>query len=66
MVSWWALRALREERMPATQQPPAAASPLRRLRMRKHGYWPHTAEVHSKGMLSVSPDSCVFPYIKKH
>ena len=26
---------------------------------------PHTAEVHFKGMLSVSPDSAIFPYIEK-
>ena len=28
-------------------------------------YWPQIAEVHIKGMISVSPDSCIFPYIKK-
>ena len=25
------------------------------------GYWPQRAEVHIKGMTSVSPDSCIFP-----
>ena len=25
------------------------------------GYWPYTVKVHIKGMISVSPDSCIFP-----
>ena len=29
------------------------------------GYWPQMAEVHIKGMISVSPDSCILPYIEK-
>ena len=29
------------------------------------GYWAQVAEVHIKGMISVSPDSCIFPYIEK-
>ena len=29
------------------------------------GYWPQRAEVHIKGMISVSLDSCLFPYIEK-
>ena len=28
-------------------------------------YWPQIAEVHIKGMMSVSPDSCIFPYVEK-
>ena len=31
----------------------------------KTGYWPQMAEVHIKGMTSLSPDSWIFPYIKK-
>ena len=27
------------------------------------GCWPQIAEVHIKGKISVSPDSCIFPYI---
>ena len=27
---------------------------------------PRTAEMHMKGMILVSPDSCIFPYIEKH
>ena len=38
----------------------------RKLRMWKTGYWPRIAEMHMKGMVSVSPDSCIFPYIEKH
>jgi len=26
---------------------------------------PRIAEMHLKGMISVSPDSCIFPYIEK-
>ena len=29
------------------------------------GYWPQMAEVRIKGMISVSPDSCIFPYMEK-
>ena len=28
-------------------------------------YQPKIAEVHIKGMISVSPDFCIFPYIEK-
>ena len=28
--------------------------------------WPQRAEMHMKGMSSVSPNSCIFPYIGKH
>ena len=27
--------------------------------------WPQTAEIHTKGMISVSPESCIFPHIEK-
>ena len=30
------------------------------------GYWTQRAEVHIEGMLSVNPDSCIFPHIEKH
>ena len=30
------------------------------------GYWPQIAEMHMKGMTSVSSDPCIFPYIEKH
>ena len=29
------------------------------------GYWPQRAEVPIKGMISMSPDLCIFPYIEK-
>ena len=29
------------------------------------GYWPLRAKMHVKGMISVSPDSCIFPCIEK-
>ena len=28
-------------------------------------YWPQIAEVHIKGIISVSQDSCILPYIEK-
>ena len=28
-------------------------------------YWPQIAETHIKGIISVSPDSCIFPFIEK-
>ena len=31
----------------------------------KTRHWPQIAEVYIKGMISVSPDSCIFPYIEK-
>ena len=29
------------------------------------GYGPQICEVHIKEMISVSPDSCIFPYMEK-
>ena len=33
--------------------------------MCQHGILAPIAEVHIKGMISVSPDSCIFPYTEK-
>ena len=33
--------------------------------LRDLGYWPQTAEVRTKAMISMSPDSCIFPNIEK-
>ena len=33
---------------------------------RKAGSWYQVAEMHIKGMISVSPDSCIFPDTEKH
>ena len=30
------------------------------------GCWPETAEMHRKGMISVSLDACIFSYIERH
>ena len=38
---------------------------LRTLRMVKSRILAQIAEVHIKGIISVSPDSCIFPYIEK-
>ena len=39
---------------------PPAAVPPRRPGVRMAGFWPQTAEVQIKGMVSVSPDSCTY------
>lgn len=42
-------------------QPPATLSP-EELRMYKNsGYWPRIAEMHTEGMISLSPDPCIVP-----
>lgn len=33
---------------------------------KKTGCWPKRAEVHIKGSMSVSPESCIFLYIEEH
>ena len=40
-------------------------SPEETQDVKTQGYWSQIAEVHVKGMISVSPDSCIFPYIEK-
>ena len=54
-------------RMPDIKPSATAAAPwwytLRRLRMRKHMILTQTDEMHIKGMISISPDSLIFPYI---
>ena len=55
-------------RTPAIKPSATAAHPaktLRRLRMGKHKILAQIAEVHIKGMTSVSPDFCIFPYTEK-
>lgn len=39
---------------------------LRKPRMWKHRYLPQTAEVHIKRVISMNPDSSIFPYLEKH
>ena len=47
----------------------AAATPYRESRgtqdAKNTGYWPQIAEMHMKGMISVSPDACILPYTEK-
>jgi len=60
---------------PAGEEYPTAIRTLTAIRTASHspgalrtwtvGYWPRGAEVHMKRMISVSPDSCIFPYIEK-
>ena len=31
----------------------------------RKGYWPQTAKMHIKDMISINPDSCIFPHVEK-
>ena len=46
-------------------QPLPTESPEELRKWKIIGYWPQIAEMHMKGMISVSPDSWIFPYIEK-
>ena len=54
-------------RMPAIKplQPPRNSAPRGDSGWENTGFWPRIAEVHIKGMISTSPDFCIFPYIEK-
>lgn len=45
---------------------PKAAHDVKKKKKKKTQETPRMAEMHKKGMISVSPDSCFIPYIKKH
>ena len=55
---------------PAIQSSDTVVTPqrytLRKLRMRKHRVLPQKDKVHIKGLTSVSPDYCIFPYVEEH
>ena len=69
--SWWALRELRKEGIPALYHSShqttvtSCGEPWGNAGCGNTGYRPQTAEVHTKGMISVSPDCCIFPYTEK-
>ena len=46
-------------------QPLPTVSPKEAQDVKNTEYWPQIAEVSIKGMISVSPDSCIFPYTEK-
>ena len=56
-------------RMPPTiQQSTAAATPMVHLEEtqdEKTGFWPQIEQALIKGMIAVSPDSCIFPHLEK-
>ena len=57
-----------EESLPSEAirlQPLPTGSP-EELGVKNTGYWPQRAEMHMKGVTSVSPNPCIFPYIEKH
>ena len=47
-------------------QPLPMVSPKRAQDVKIIGYWLRIAEMHMKGMISVSPDSYIFPYTEKN
>ena len=46
-------------------QPLPTGSP-EELGVKNTGYWSQRTEMHMKGVTSVSPNPCIFPYIEKH
>ena len=46
-------------------QPLPTVSPKEAQDVKNTEYWPQIAEVSIKGMILVSPDSCIFPYTEK-
>jgi len=50
----------------AVRLQPLPAASLEETQGVKKEYWPQIAEVRIRGMISVSPDSCIFSYIEKH
>ena len=67
-IPWrWALKKLQKETKNACLQ--AAVTPKGAAwgnsGRENTGYWPQIAEVDIKGLISVSPDSCIFSYIEK-
>ena len=64
-MSWQALRALMG-RIPVIQEPSGCSHvPKRAQDVKITGYWLRIAEMRMKGVISVSPDSCIFSYIEK-
>ena len=51
-------------RYPALQADSLLSEPPRKPE--STGYWPQRAEVQIKGIISLSPESCIFPYTEKH
>ena len=49
----------------ATRLQPLPAVSTEELTSEETGYGPRVAEMHMKGMISVSPDSRIFPYKEK-
>ena len=54
------------ELLPQAATTPYGEQGTKNMSNQTAGCWPQIAEMHVKGMISVSPDSCIFPYIEKH
>ena len=68
-VNFWAQRATRKNNacyLAALELQPLPTVSTKELRGCEHtGYWPQIAEMHMKGMISVSPDSSHLPIHRK-
>ena len=51
--------------MPQVTQPPPTVHPKGNSRWRKIRHWLYIVKMYIKGIISMSPDSCIFPYKKK-
>ena len=51
-------------KLPYSSHP--SGEPWGHLGLESTGYWPQVAELQVRRMISVSPDSCIFPYTEKH
>ena len=51
---------------PSSHQLPPMVHPEGNSGWRKTGYWPYIVKMPIKGMILISPDSCIFSYIEKH
>ena len=70
-MSCWALRTTRKEKKMCylagiSLESLPTVSPKEAQDGKNTVYWPQITEMHVKGMISVSPDSCIFSFIQKH
>ena len=51
--------------MPQVTQPPPTVHPKGNSRWKQIRHWLYIVKMYIKGIISMSPDSCIFPYKKK-
>ena len=67
-MSWWALRAEEGDHLWSSSHQTAATPYMdtkEAQEWKNTGYFPQIAEKHMKAIISMSPDSYIFPYIDK-